>query len=104
MTIVSAVQSSIDQQNIDGISQVVFTSSPEFPRSPIIWEGMLSVEESRRLRLVQYRTIFGLASLLFLLGTAACLFLGLHYEPTLALFLSFFGTFLVFVMKVRDES
>ncbi len=72
--------------------------------STAVFSERVAVECLRMNRLRKYRLIFGLLSLICLLGLAVCLYLRIPYEPSAALFFSFFGVFAVFVLKVRDAS
>ena|SRR5712692_10521603 len=58
----------------------------------------------RMTRLLKLRNVFGVLAVVFLVLTIAFVVLRISYEPAAALFACTMGTFLVFVMKVKDGS
>ena len=67
-----------------------------------IYAELISVDELRLKRLIKERKIFGIASLVMLVGLLAAMWAGLPYEPFAAILLCVLGIFVVFAMKVRD--
>jgi hypothetical protein len=68
----------------------------------VVYSVQLTAEDFRMQRLLKYRRIFGLASLLLFAVAAVCIVFNAPYEPAMALFTCTVGTLLVFVMKVKD--
>ncbi len=67
-----------------------------------IYAELISVAELRLKRLKKERKIFGITSLMILVGLLAVLWAGIPYEPFAAVLLCVLGIFVVFAMKVHD--
>lgn len=55
-------------------------------------------------RLRKLRALFGILSAVCLCVLIACIIAKITYEPAAAILCCFAGTFMVFVMKVRDAT
>jgi len=112
----SAVQPTRWKEKIGGEDEIVdggrISVAPEPPSFPDIryvassneqvYAEWISVDELRMKRLIKERKIFGIASLVMLLGLLAALWADVPYEPFAATLLCVLGIFVVFAMKVRD--
>lgn len=70
--------------------------------SDIIFETKLSIESYRMEKIRKYRSLFGIATVIFACFTMASLVLHWNYEPFVALSFSTLGIFVVFAMKVHE--
>jgi|ERR1700686_5118601 hypothetical protein len=79
-------------------------AAPQRVVSPqlVVYSVQLTAEDFRMQRLLKYRRIFGLTSLLLLAVAVVCVAFNVAYEPAVAMFACTVGTLLVFVMKVKD--
>jgi len=79
-------------------------AAPQRVVSPqlVVYSVQLTAEDFRMQRLLKYRRIFGLVSLLLFALTVVCVVFHVPYEPAAAMFTCTVGTLLVFVMKVKD--
>jgi len=80
-----------------------FTVAVPFDRDGYI-NGMTIRGDQRTSKLKRYRNLFGVIAALLLLVLVAAPFAGIPAQPIIAIFLSVFGTFVVFVMKVADAT